>query len=205
MKCYVCGDEAIKRHGRANLCAKHRRFVQMQKTAKTDKKYIPSIFEIERITPSNMICKDCGVLMNWIDGSNRSAGAVLQHYRDGSLGVTCLSCNTKHGQMMGDSYRDLPHGHKLCGVCKTIKPLTSFTLRKDGKKTYPMSKCKPCNLEANKRWREKNPEKYKSLNQKHNDLKKLNPKLAKERDKKYYWAKKERKMNGNITNGNITI
>lgn len=199
MKCYVCGDEAIKRHGRSNLCAKHRRFIQMQKTAKNDGKYVPSIYEIEKITPSDMICQDCGALMNWVDGSNRPSNAVLQHYRDGSLGVTCMSCNTKHGMMPGDSYRDLPDGHKLCTACKTIKPLTSFSLRKDGKRPYPMSKCKQCSLEAHREWRKKNPEKYKETTKKNNQLKRENPELARERDKKYYWAKKERKMNGNVT------
>ena len=191
MKCYVCGDEAIQRHGRANLCAKHRRFVQMQKAAKHDGKYIPSLFEIEKITPSDMICQDCGVLMNWIDESNRAATAVLQHYCDGTLGVTCFSCNTKHGHMAGDSYRDLPHGHKLCGACKTIKPLSEFAQRKDGKKPYPMTKCKVCNLEANKKWRTQNPERYRSLNKKHNDLKKLNPDKYREFDRKSYHKRKE--------------
>jgi hypothetical protein len=198
MKCYVCGDEAINRLGRSNLCAKHRRFIQMQKTAKQDKKYVPSIYEIENITPLDMICQDCGVLMNWIDGSNRPSNAVLQHYRDGSIGVTCMSCNTKHGMMPGDSYRDLPDGHKLCTGCKTIKPLTSFASRKDGKRPYPMSKCRQCNLAANKEWRKSNPEKYKETTKRNNQIKRENPELARERDKRYYWAKKERKLNGNI-------
>lgn len=199
MKCYVCGDEAIQRHGRANLCAKHRRFIQMQKVAKYDGKYIPSLFEIEKITPINMICQDCGVLMNWIDGSNRSATAVLQHYRDNSIGIICSSCNTKHGHMAGDSYRDLPHDHKLCGSCKTIKPLSDFHQRKDGKKPYPMTKCKTCNLEAQKKWREKNLEKYKSLNKKHNDLKKLNQDKYRDLDRNYYHKRKEKNDSKNLS------
>lgn len=199
MKCHICGDEAIKRHGYSKFCAKHRRFVQMQKTAKQDGKYVPSIYEIEKITPPDMICQDCGVLMNWIDGPNRPSNAVLQHYRDGSLGITCMSCNTKHGMMPGDSYRDFPEGHKLCTACKTIKPLALFSLRKDGKKPYPKSNCKQCDLAAHKEWRKNNPEKYKEATKRGNQAKRENPELARERDRRYYWAKKERKLNGNVT------
>ena len=110
--------------------------------------------------------------MHWIDNKNRKFGAILQHYRDGTLAITCMSCNTKHGLMPGDSYRDVPVGHKLCRFCKTIKLLSMFNVRRDGKVEYPMSKCKPCNLNAHREWRLKNPEKYKASNKKHNDLRK---------------------------------
>lgn len=173
MKCYVCGDDSINRSGKKNLCAKHRRFTQMQKTAKNDGKYVPSLYELEKLVPANMKCQDCGKLMHWIDDDNRSAGAVLQHYRNGSLGIVCLSCNTKHGLMPGDSYRDVPLNHKLCRCCKTIKPLSMFSLRNDGKVPYPQSKCKPCSLQAQKNWRAKNPEKYKAINKIHNDKRKV--------------------------------
>jgi hypothetical protein len=192
MKCYVCGEEAIKYLGRSNLCAEHRRFVQMQKTAKQDKKYIPSIYELQRLAPKDMKCGDCGIEMNWIDGSKRSSGAVLQHYRDGTLGITCLSCNTKHGLMHGDSYRDLPKGHKLCRTCKTIKPLNMFGKRSAKEGSYPKTKCKACEFEAQKVWRLKNPEGYKKLIKKHNDIKKLNPEKYRDLDKKYYHARKEK-------------
>lgn len=198
MKCYVCGFDAIKRHGRSNMCEKHHRFKQMQTAAKLDGKYIPSIFELEKIEPKDMICQDCGIKMHWIDNDKRASGAVLQHYRDGTVAMVCMSCNTKHGQMPGDSYRKLPDGHKLCNSCKTIKPLSSFAIRNDGKKAYPLSKCRQCSLDAHKKWRKKNPEKYKETTKRNNDLKRQNPELARERDKKYYWAKKERKLNGNI-------
>lgn len=172
MKCFVCGIDAISRHQKKNLCAQHYRFIQMQKTAKTDGKYVPSIFEIQSLIPSEMKCQDCGEQMHWIDDENRSKGAVLQHYRNGTLGIVCFSCNTKHGLMPGDSYCDVPVDHKLCRVCKTIKPLAMFSRRKDGKKIYPVSKCKPCSLLAQKEWRAKNPDKYQALNKKHNDKRK---------------------------------
>jgi hypothetical protein len=199
MKCYVCGDQSIKRHGRSNMCEKHHRLVGMQRVAKMDKKYVPSLYELEKLVPTDMVCRDCGITMHWIDDDNRHAGAVLQHYRDGTLGIVCLACNTKHGQMVGDSYRDLPKDHKLCTACKTIKPLSMFNLRRDGKKPYPMSKCKACNLAAHKKWREDNPDKYKQVNKRNNDRKRLDPEKARELDRKYYWAKKLRKQNGNIT------
>jgi hypothetical protein len=174
MKCYICGDKTISLHGRKNVCEKHKRFLQMQSSAKHDKKYAPSLYEIERLVPKDMVCPDCGKQMHWIDNSNRSASAVLQHYRDGSLGIVCHACNTKHGMMPGDSYRDVPVGYKLCRSCKTIKPLDMFYKRSDSKIQYPMSKCKVCNLEAHQEWRRKNPEKYKATNKKHNDRRKAN-------------------------------
>lgn len=170
MQCYICGTDATKEHHKKRTCNKHARFLQMQHAAKIDKKYVPSIYELERLSPKDMICQDCGKTMHWIDNENRSDGAVLQHYRNGTLGIVCLSCNTKHGMMPGDSYRDIPKGHKLCRSCKTIKPLDMFYKRKDGEKEYPMTKCKACNIEAHRKWRESNPEKYKASNKKHNDL-----------------------------------
>ena len=192
MKCYVCGDEAIKRHGRSNMCEKHHRFKQMQRTAKQDKKYVPSIFELEKIVPEGMICQDCGIQMHWIDDENRASGAVLQHYRDGTIALVCMSCNTKHGIMQGDSYKQVPVGHKLCPGCKTIKPHSDFSKRRDSKKEYPLTLCKPCALEKHKEWRKKNPEKYKAINKKHNDLRKLNAEKYRGLDRKYYWQKKEK-------------
>jgi len=167
----------------------------MQKTAKGDKKYVPSFFELEKLVPDNMICQDCGIEMHWIDDDNRPSGAVLQHYRDGTLGIVCCSCNTKHGIMVGDSYRDVPAGHKLCPGCKTIKPHSAYSKRRDSGKEYPVTLCKPCAHEKHKEWRSKNPEKYKAIMKKHNDLKKLNLEKYRELDRKYYWQKKERNAN----------
>jgi hypothetical protein len=170
MNCYICGNFSVKRHGRANRCEKHHRFTQMQRTAKQDQKYVPSIFELEKLVPHDMKCQDCGVVMHWIDDENRSSGAVLQHYRDGSLGIVCHACNVKHGNMPGDSYREVPPNHKLCRSCKTIKPLSMFGIRKDGKVPYPTTKCKSCRHQVLILWRKNNPEKYKLINKKHNDL-----------------------------------
>jgi hypothetical protein len=172
MKCYVCGEEAIEMSGRSNLCLKHRRFIQMQHTAKHDKKYVPSLYELEKLTKKDMKCQDCETTMNWSHVEGRSTGAVLQHYRNGSIGIVCTSCNVKHGMMVGDSYKDLPSNHKLCGSCKTIKPLDDFYKRGDSKIKYPMTKCKACNLQAHKSWRVKNPDKYKESNKRNNDRRK---------------------------------
>lgn len=199
MKCYVCGDQSIKRHGRSNMCEKHHRFLQMQKTAKMDKKYTPSLYEIEKLVPADMVCQDCGILMHWIDDERRSSGAVLQHYRDGTLGIVCFSCNVKHGLMPGDSYRDVPKGFKLCTCCKTMKPISDFGKRSVSEGSYPKSKCKRCDLEAQKKWRSQNLDRYKELNKIHNDKRRSDPERARELDRKYYWAKKLRKQNGNIT------
>lgn len=172
MKCYVCGMDAVKRHGRANRCEKHHRFAQMQKTASVDGKYVPSFYELELLVPADMVCPDCGVGLHWIDDAKRSFGAVLQHYRDGSLGIVCHGCNVRHGNMPGDMYCELPPDHKLCISCKTIKPLFDFGKRRDAKKVYPMSKCKSCMRESFIRWKQNNPDKYKALTDKHNQKRK---------------------------------
>ena len=190
MKCYVCGDDAIKRFNINNLCAKHQRFIQMRRTARTDKKYVPSIYEIEKLVPKNMICQDCGIQMHWIDNENRSSGAVLQHYRNGTLGIVCMSCNSKHGVLPGDMYKEIPKDHKLCSSCKTIKPLLMFSVRRDGKKPYPLSKCKSCSLKAHKDWREKNPQKYQEANKRNNDKRKENIEEYREYERKKYWERK---------------
>jgi hypothetical protein len=156
------------------MCEKHHRLIQMQKTAKADGKYMPSLWELESLAPQDMACPDCGVKMHWVDDEERSSGAILQHYRDGSLAIVCHSCNVKHGHMPGDMYRDVPCGHKLCVSCKSIKSLSEFGVRNDGKKPYPLSKCKACSREAYLKWKHQNPERYKALNKKHNDKRKAN-------------------------------
>ena len=197
MKCYVCGAASVKRHDRSNMCEKHHRFYQMQSAAKYGKKYVPSLYEIESLVPKDMICQDCGKLMHWIDGDQKDC-ATLQHYRDGTLALVCLTCNVRHGQMPGDSYRDIPKGFKLCTCCKTMKPLSDFGKRSAKEGDYPKSKCKVCDLDAQKKWRAQNPERYKKLNKLNNDKKRLDPEKARERDKKYYWAKKLRKQNADV-------
>lgn len=169
MKCYICGAHSSENYGQRSMCDKHNRFKQMQHTAKQDKKYVPAFVELERLCNSKMICPDCGDQMHWIDNDNRSKGAVLQHYRDGSLGIVCTSCNIKHGALPGDMYKSIPSGHKLCVACRSIKPLAEFYVRRDSKKEYPMSKCKACNHQAHIEWRAKNPMKYKEANKRNND------------------------------------
>jgi hypothetical protein len=172
MKCYVCGANAVRIFQRTNMCEQHGRFYQMQRTAKADKKYVPSLFELEKLVPKNMECPDCKTMMNWRDHNNRNKGAVLQHYRNGTIAITCMSCNTKHGLMLGDSYCDLPENHKYCNKCKTIKPLFDFGKRGKKEGEYPKSHCKLCSLENQKKWRNINYERYIELNKKHNDKRK---------------------------------
>lgn len=193
MNCYICGDAAIKKYKWRCLCEKHFRFFQMMKAAKSDKKYVPSIYELERHVPSDMKCQDCGDLMHWIDNHNRRKGAVLQHYRDSTIGIVCMACNTKHGMMPDDTYREVPVGHKLCGGCKTIKPLSGFYTRRDGVRPYPMTKCKDCNLTAHREWRLANPEKYRESTKRHNVMKKQNAEKYQALDRKSYRKRKEKK------------
>ena len=176
MQCYLCGEDSIRRNGKTKMCEKHFRFHQMRNCAKWFKKYVPTIFKLEELSQvypvSIMLCPDCGCNMHWIDDNNRSSGIVLQHYKDGTINLICNSCNIKHGNMIGDSYREIKTGEKFCSSCLTVKPLNLFSKRKEKGKTYPVSKCKQCSHKACIVWKEKNPERYRLSYEKNNALRK---------------------------------
>lgn len=48
---------------------------------------------------------------------------------------------------------------KRCYKCKTIKPIADFYKNKSAKDGH-QSHCKPCNLASNKKWQEKNLDKF---------------------------------------------
>lgn len=54
----------------------------------------------------------------------------------------------------------------LCSSCKIEKPQTEFYLHSNGK---PRKQCKECRNKSNKKWVEKNPEKYKEIRDKHRE------------------------------------
>jgi len=160
-KCSRCDLDSVIRQGNQWLCAKHYRFGQMKVLAKRMGKKVPEHCDLELIAPKDMKCGDCGVLMNWRAADGQSTVASLQHYRDGTLGIVCRSCNTRHAFMDGDSYREMPKDHKKCPGCNEIKPLTEFF--KDNSRSGPMkvtSKCKICNGLDHKKWCQSNREKY---------------------------------------------
>jgi hypothetical protein len=132
----------------------------MRATAKRAGKMVPTREQLESMLRDN--CADCGVMMNMLskDGE-RERTASLQHYRDGSLGIVCTSCNTRHAFMPGDSFRDMPKDHKRCPRCEIVKPFASFSI--DRGRSGPMkfkSWCKSCASASHTEWQRKNREHY---------------------------------------------
>lgn len=159
--CSVCGEVATMKQGHQSLCDKHYRFGQMRVHAKRHGKSVPSRDELEAITPKDLVCPDCSKKMNWRGVDGRSTVASLQHYRDGSYGIVCRSCNTRHAFMHDDTYREMPKDHKQCPQCNLIKPHTEFAA--DNGRTGPMklkSWCKSCSSKSHTEWQRNNREHY---------------------------------------------
>jgi hypothetical protein len=153
-------DSVIKQ-GHQHLCAKHYRFGQMRVTAKRHGKETPSHASLHAMVNDQMLCPDCGVQMNWRAKNGKSTVASLQHYRDGRMAIVCLSCNTRHASMEGDSYCDMPKDHKQCPSCKTIKHQSCFFA--DNGRSGPIkrkSTCKSCSDDKVKQWKERNRDDY---------------------------------------------
>jgi hypothetical protein len=143
--CTACGGDAYAIRQRRPLCAMHFRIDKMRDSARQSGKVVPSRSEIEAIFPRDWNCTHCGCPMTAKRAENPPAVASLQHYRDGSLGVVCLSCNSRHGSMDGDEFRNLPEGHKQCCRCKVIKPISDFwQKRKHKTRRYYPTICAPC-------------------------------------------------------------
>jgi hypothetical protein len=150
--CKWCERPAHIKQGRILLCAMHYRISSMSSRARRDGKTAPSRAEIEAILPNPFICKPCGRPMNWVRDDGASTQATLQHDRNGEIRIICLACNTKHAQHPGDSYYDLPGGHKRCPDCEQILPVDAFVIDKSrpvGRKSY----CRKCSSIRHKSWR----------------------------------------------------
>lgn len=159
--CSVCADPSTIKQGNQYLCDKHYRFGQMRASARRHGKTVPTRSQLESIAPLDMACKDCGVRMNWRAIVGQSTVASLQHYRDGTYGIVCRSCNTRHAFMSGDTYRDMPSDHKLCPKCMTVKPSNEFVV--DNGRSGALcrkSYCRTCSDDLVRRWRENNRERY---------------------------------------------
>lgn len=160
-QCSVCGDQAIIKQGNQHLCAKHYRFGQMRANAKRNGKTVPSRDELESIMPKDLVCPDCSRQMNWRSADGQATVASLQHYRNGTYGIVCRSCNTRHAFMEGDSYREMQKDHKQCPQCKQIKPHEAFAV--DNGRTGPIklkSWCKQCSSASHTKWQRNNREHY---------------------------------------------
>lgn len=151
--CSHCSDLAVRLQGHQNLCAKHYRFGQMRANAKRHGKTVPTYDKLIELASRGLFCADCNVRMNWLAKKGNATVVTLQHYRDGTFGLVCLSCNTRHAYMQGDEYRTMPKDHKQCPHCRTIKPFSEFA-RDNGRGGVLRLKswCRLCSSEAHHAW-----------------------------------------------------
>lgn len=150
--CVRCESPSTHKQGRLWLCPKHYRFGQIKAEAKRKGKTVPSNQCLEEM--ATLICGDCGVRMNWLARHNQTLVASFQHYRDGSYGIVCRSCNTRHAHMDGDTYRSMPKDHKKCPKCLQVKPLSKYAA--DNSKSGPMkikSWCQSCSTISHREWK----------------------------------------------------
>lgn len=157
--CGLCEAPAVPYKGRLQFCAKHARFRQMQVTAERFGKVVPTLEQLSAMVAD--VCVDCGVRLHWLAGNERATMATLQHYRDGTLGIVCHSCNSRHASMPGDTYRDMPKDHKRCPRCELVKQFTCFS--KDSARRGPMklkSWCKACSGASRSEWVKDNKDRY---------------------------------------------
>ena len=161
MKCSRCANDATMKQGNQQLCDRHYRFGQMRSSAKRNGKIVPTHEQLEVMVGSEMLCPDCGVAMNWRSKDGKSTVASLQHYRAGTLAIVCLSCNTRHASMAGDSYCEMAKDHKQCPSCKSIKPYSAFSAD-NGRAGMVKRKsiCKECSDKKVNQWKERNRDEY---------------------------------------------
>lgn len=159
-KCARCLDASVIKQGRQWLCPRHYRFGQMRANAKRYGKLTPSHEWLEENIPADMICRRCSRQMNWRQKDGAATVVCLQHNRDGTMEIICLSCNTRHGQMRGDEFYDLPPDSKRCPGCGQVKLLSAFCTDRAGKWKSKKSNCRSCSKSAHDAWVKANRIKY---------------------------------------------
>ena len=159
--CSRCKTPASHKRGNQFLCPKHYRFGQMRVTAKRHGKTVPTHDQLEILATRGMTCQDCSRVMNWLARDGQTTVISLQHYRDGTYGLVCRSCNTRHAFMDGDDYRSMPATSKLCPSCSTVKPLHEFySDRGRSGEMRKKSYCVTCSNALVAEWRAKNRDDY---------------------------------------------
>lgn len=128
----------------------------MRGGARTSGKSVPTIEQLTAFKDGllGMGCPHCKREMHWDRSHGTASQITLQHYRDGTMGFLCHSCNARHAAQDGDSFVAIPITHKLCRDCNQVKPLEAFALNRnhqrfDDRHTY----CKACFSERNRRYR----------------------------------------------------
>jgi len=126
--CSKCGDPGFRFRGERWLCSIHNRMDTMRTAARSAGKYVPTEDELTTLfrdlTARGMKCETCGVVMP-LHGDRR-ATVSLQHDRSGRLRLICMTCNSRHDDLPGDSFYDLPPDSWRCSRCEQVLPLARF-------------------------------------------------------------------------------
>jgi hypothetical protein len=190
--CSQCDFEATYVFGHTRLCDIHYRIKQMRENSKSHGKYSPTRKELEDLIPEDMKCPECKVTMRWRrklyeKGVNNQI--TIQHWRDGTIGLICLSCNARHASMPDDSYKDMPKDHKLCPRCQQILHENNFCVKNSRAVLKRNSICNSCNRELRKIHYDKNPEIEKAKSKKWRED---NKEYMRMKDKEYKEKNKEK-------------
>lgn len=159
MICNRSGCEREATHAvnlRQRYCSFHKKVLNSIICAKRRGKSVLPFSEIESLFLNTKNCRGCGVsldpFLRIVKGSPRANAPTLQHDRNGSLSVLCLSCNISEGKSkIGEMFLDLV-GEKSCPVCEMVLSHDSFYVFKSGEnvgKLYPI--CKACSRAKCKR------------------------------------------------------
>jgi hypothetical protein len=153
-----CQEPAVRQQGHQHLCVKHYRYGQMRAAATRRGLAAATDDELDQLLRPDFCCPDCQRSMNWLRADGPATVATLQHYRDGSLGIVCHSCNVRHNYMPGDTFREMPKDHKRCPRCEQVKPYSEFnTVNTKRGPIKVKSYCKACSSELFKEWSDRNP------------------------------------------------
>src|SRR5688572_27994857 len=125
--CCMCGGDAFKLNRTSWLCVRHWRLSRMRHASRSRGKSVPSMSELESLVPDGMSCPVCDRKMVWLKNESRSLVISLQHNRNGSYLLICLSCNSRHQHFSGDDFYKIPKDQKWCPGCKSVKPNSDFS------------------------------------------------------------------------------
>lgn len=150
-QCSKCDQPPAVKSKFIRLCVKHYKFKVMRNNAQQNEKVVPSHGHLEKmVSESNrLLCSHCEKKMVWTRKESTKRVVTLQHDRDGTMRLLCMSCNIRHSNCPDDSFYTIPPDKKLCFGCKSILYKTEFS--KDKRCSIGLaSYCKKCRSKRRK-------------------------------------------------------
>jgi hypothetical protein len=132
MECSRCNMPATRNDGGTmHLCDCHYRIKKMRNSAQQTGKSVPSSAEIEAMIAAldGMRCPACKrTMVLHTDRGDLASVVSLQHWEDGTVGLLCQSCNTRHRSAGDERFAQISADTKSCSICKSILPLRDFNV-----------------------------------------------------------------------------